>query len=376
MHGVILLHTYANQLSYAVFTQANDMSRLAQDEKNEIGHGSRRVSSIEVARRAGVSQSAVSRAFTPGASVSEDTRAKVLAAAKELGYRPNVIARSLIRHSTKIIGIAMVRFTNPFYASLLKAFTEKLQGLGFSTMLYNVAGDNQIDTALPLALQYQVDGIIVTSATLTSSLADECAQTGTPVVLFNRYAADSNVHAVGSDNTGGGRMVADALVDAGHRRIAYLAGEESSSTNRDRERGFTERLGERGVSLFLRDCGDFVYDAAFQAAERLLNRTEHPDAIFCGNDLMALAVLDYARCVLGIRVPAELSVIGYDDIEMSAWPKYDLTTIRQPIEAMVDATVEVLLDAIRDPSRERALRLVSVQLIERTSARLANAGRR
>ena len=352
------------------------MTKLAQDEKNEIGHGSHRVSSIEVARRAGVSQSAVSRAFTPGASVSEDTRAKVLVAAKELGYRPNVIARSLIRHSTKIIGIAMVRFTNPFYASLLKAFTEKLQGLGFSTMLYNVAGDNQIDTALPLALQYQVDGIIVTSASLTSMLADESAQTGTPVVLFNRYAMDSHVHAVGSDNAGGGRMVADALLDAGHRRIAYLAGEESSSTNRDRERGFTERLGERGVSLFLRDCGDFVYDAAFPAAERLLNRTERPDAIFCGNDLMALAVLDYARCVLGIRVPAELSVIGYDDIEISAWPKYDLTTIRQPIEAMVDATVEVLMDAIRHPNRERALRLVSVQLIERTSARLANAGRR
>ena len=154
-----------------------------------------------------------------------------------------------------------------------------------------------------------------------------------------------------------------------------LAGEESSSTNRDREHGFTERLTERGASLFLRDCGDFVYDATFPAADRLLNRAERPDAIFCANDLMALAVLDYARCVLNIRVPDELSVIGYDDIEMSAWPKYDLTTIRQPIEVMVDATIEVLLDAIRHPNRERVLRLVPVQLIERTSARRVDAGR-
>jgi DNA-binding LacI/PurR family transcriptional regulator len=351
------------------------MAKAVRNEDGEIKPWIGRVSSTEVARRAGVSQSAVSRAFTPGASVSEDTRAKVIAAAKELGYRPNVIARSLIRHSTKIIGIAMMRFNNPFYASVLKAFTEKLQGLGFSTMLYNVAGDNYIDTALPLALQYQVDGIIVTSATLTSVLADECAQTGTPVVLFNRYATDSHVHAVGSDNAEGGRIVADTLLDAGHRRIAYLAGEESSSTNRDRERGFTERLAARGASLFLRDCGDFVYDAAFLAAERLLNRAERPDAIFCANDLMALAVLDYARCVLSICVPNELSVIGYDDIEMSAWPKYGLTTIRQPIEVMVDATIEVLLDAIHHPNRERVLRLVPVQLIERTSARRVNAGR-
>ena len=123
------------------------MAKAARNEKDEIKPWIGRVSSIEVARRAGVSQSAVSRTFTPGASVSEDTRAKVIAAAKELGYRPNVIARSLIRHSTKIIGIVMMRFNNPFYASVLRAFTEKLQGLGFSTMLYNIAGDNHIDTA-------------------------------------------------------------------------------------------------------------------------------------------------------------------------------------------------------------------------------------
>jgi len=329
-----------------------------------------RISSIEVADRAGVSQSAVSRTFTPGASVSEETRAKVLAAAKELGYRPNVIARSLIRHSTNIIGIAMVRFTNPFYAALLRAFTEKLQELGYSTLLFNVSGDKHIDDALPLALQYQVDGIIVTSAMLTSSLADECAQRGTPVVLFNRYTSDSHVHAVGCDNVGGGRMVADALLDAGHRRIAYLAGEERSSTNRDRERGFTERLQERGVALFARECGDFRYEAAFVVAERLLTSGVRPDAIFCANDLMALAVLDYACCVLGMQVPEELSVIGFDDIEMAGWPKYNLTTIRQPISVMVDATVEVLLAAINTPGRERVLRLVPVQLIARSSARL------
>lgn len=349
------------------------MVKPTSGQQEETKRSAGRVSSTEVARRAGVSQSAVSRTFTPGASVSKETRAKVLSVAKELGYRPNVIARSLIRHSTNIIGIAMVRFMNPFYTALLKAFTEKLQGLGYSTLLFNVSGDNDIEAALPLALQYQVDGIIVTSATLTSILADECAQRGTPVVLFNRYTTDSHVHAVGCDNVAGGRMAADVLLDGGHQRIAYMAGEEGSSTNRDRERGFVERLRERGAALFMRECGDFQYDVAFQKAERLLSRGERPDAIFCGNDLMALATLDYARYALGLRVPEELSVIGFDDIEMSNWPKYDLTTIRQPIGAMVDATVEVLLDAIHTPGRERVLRFVPVQLIVRSSARLMHA---
>ncbi len=342
--------------------------------RDEVRKCAGRVSSVEVARLAGVSQSAVSRTFTQGAYVSDDTRDKVLTAARQLGYRPNVIARSLIQHSTNIIGIVMVRFTNPFYASVLKVFTEKLHGLGFATMLFNVGGDNDIETALPLALQYQVDGLIITSATLTSLLAEECAARGTPVVLFNRYATGSTAHAVCCDNLGGGRVVADALLGAGHKRLAYIAGEEGSSTNRDRERGFAQRLAERSAGLYLRESGDFGYGSGFAAAARLLNRPDRPDAIFCGNDLMALGVLDYARCVLSLRVPEELSVIGFDDIEQASWPKYDLTTVRQPIEAMVNGSVELLLDAIHFPDRERESRLVPVEFIARTSARLVHDG--
>jgi DNA-binding LacI/PurR family transcriptional regulator len=354
-----------------------DMTEQARNERDEIRHGNGRVSSIEVARRAGVSQSAVSRTFTPGASVSSETRARVLAAAEELGYRPNVIARSLIRRQTNIIGVAMVRFTNPFYAAVLKACTAKLQGLGYSTMLFNLAEGNDIGNTLPLALQYQVDGIIVTSATLTSVLADECARAGTPVVLFNRYSADSRVNVVQADNVDGGRQVADALLDAGHRRIAYLAGEEESSTNLDRERGFSKRMHERGATVYLRECGDFGYDEALIAAERLLMRDDRPDAVFCANDFMALAVIDYARMVLGLRIPEELSVIGFDDIEMASWLGYGLTTIRQPLDTMADAAIEVLFDAINDDdcSHKREMRVVPVELIPRTSARLTLSGR-
>lgn len=341
-------------------------------ERNATGNrGKRRASSVEVAELAGVSQAAVSRVFTPGASVSAEMRAKVLAAARQLGYRPNVIARSLSQQSSRIIGLVMIRFWNPFYARLLQEFTNRLQSLGYWVLALNVADDTPLEKAIPMALQYQVDGLIVTSATLSSGLAEECARVGTPVVMFNRYSLESSVNAVCCDNVAGGRMVANALLSAGHSRLAYIAGEAGSSTNRDREQSFTERLAEKGVSLYARESGDYSYESGYQAALRLLERSPRPDAIFCANDLMAMAALDAARWHAGLRVPEDVSIIGFDDIAIASWPKYDLTTIHQPVDRMVDATIEVLLQAIQQPQPERVVRFIAPTLTVRSSARVA-----
>jgi len=326
-------------------------------------------SQIDVARLAGVSQAAVSRTFTPGASVSEDTRRKVLEAAEKLNYRPNVIARSLIRQSTNMIGMIIMRFTNPFYARIIRDFTRALQSRGYWTLLFNVAGRDEVDETLPMALGYQVDGIIVTSATLSSDLADECARVGTPVVLFNRYALGSKVNAVYCDSVAGGRLAADLLLDADHGRIAYVAGEAGSSTNRDRERGFTERLEERGHPVDLREQGDYSYESGRLAAERLLGRDDRPDGVFCANDLMAMGFLDVAREQMGIRVPEDLSVIGFDDIPMAEWSSYGLTTVRQPVESLVEATIDVLLNAIEVPEAEMVTRMIPPTLAMRGSVR-------
>ncbi len=320
---------------------------------------------------AGVSQAAVSRVFTPGASVSDEMRRKVMAAAKQLGYRPNAIARSLSQQSSRIIGLVMIRFWNPFYTRLLEEFTSHLQARGYWVLLLNVADDSDLEQAVPAALQYQVDGLIITSATLSSSLAEECLRVGTPVVLFNRYGLNSQVNAICCDNLAGGRMVADALASAGHTRLAYIAGEAGSSTNRDREQGFTDRLAERGLSITGRERGDYSYEAGHAAARRLLSSSPRPDAIFCANDLMAMAAVDVARADFGLRLPQDLSVVGFDDIEMASWPKYGLTTVRQPIERMVDATIEVLLQAIHQPQTERVVRFMSPSLIVRHTARVA-----
>ena len=328
------------------------------------------VSQIDVARLAGVSQAAVSRAFTPGASVSDQTRAKVLAAAEKLGYRPNVIARSLIQKSTNIIGLVVMRFTNPFYARVIRDFSRSFQEHGYWTLLLNIAQNQELEDTLPMALQYQVDGLIITSATLSSKLAEECARSGTPVVLFNRYSSDSHTNMVRCDNVKGGRMVADTLLDAGYQRLAFIAGEESASTNRDREYGFSSRLEERGIKHFIREsAGDYSYELGYQAAEKLLELDQPPDAIFCANDLLAMGAMNFIRCTKGIDVPGDLGVIGFDDIEAASRPCFNLTTIRQPVKPMVDHSIEVLLNAIQDQNSDPADIVVTPELIQRSSTR-------
>jgi len=330
-------------------------------------------SQIDVARLANVSQAAVSRTFTPGASVSEETRAKVMAAVDQLGYRPNVIARSLVQKSTNIIGLVVKRFTTPFYAYMIQNFIKALQDHGYWALIFNIGQNDELDQALPTALQYQVDGLIITSATLSSHQAEECARAGTPVVLFNRYVSDGHTHLVSCDHCEGGRMVADALLDNGHQRLAYIAGEEESSTNRDREIGFLSRLKERGYDLDLREsAGDYNYEKGYAAAERLLDTASPPDAVFCADDVIAMATMDLARYKLNLRIPEDLSVIGFDDIPPAARPNYKLTTIRQPFNRLVDSTLDVLIEAINTPGASVIEKKVSPSLTWRNSVRKNN----
>ncbi len=327
--------------------------------------------SKDVARLAGVSQSAVSRTFTPGASASPETREKVLAAARELGYRPNFIARSLNRQSTRLIGIMMLKIDDPFYARLLNVFTQKLQEKGYWSLLLKAEDTTALENALPQALQYQVDGIVLTSATLSSSLASHCASLGVPVVLCNRSSLDIEVNAVSCDHSGGARMLADLLCRAGHRRIAYMAGEEASSTNRERDRGFSAKLAEHGMKVWRRASGDYSYESGFRAAAELFAGPGRPDAIFCANDFMAMGAMDRAR-EMGVRVPQDVSIVGFDDVTMAAWPQYDLTTIHQPVNRLVELTIDVLLSAISSPDSERTIRILPGTLVTRGSARLPN----
>lgn len=328
-----------------------------------------KATSIDVAQLAGVSQSTVSRTFSGDARVAVATREKVFAAAKTLNYTPNAIARSLITQRTDIVGIVMAYMTSPFYPYVLEKFVQKLQAIGRRALVFSAAPGQELDDLLPQVLQYQVDGLIVTSATLSSRMVDDAARRGTPVVLFNRYMPDVHVGAVCCDNLAGGRYVADLLLDAGHRHLAYIAGSENASTNRDREQGFGERLRERGCDTWLREQGQYTYESGYAALARLLDQQRPPDAVFCANDIMALGALDCAR-ERGVRIPNDLSIIGFDDIPQAAWSAYALTTLRQPVGQMIDAAIAMLLAQIQAPATPPVVQLVPGVLVERRSARL------
>ena len=325
--------------------------------------------SMDVAQRAGVSQSTVSRVFSSEDRVSGETRARVLAAAQELGYQPNVLARSLATQQSNIIGI-VTHISNPFYPYIIEKLTRRLQEMGRQTLLFSVEPDQEVDDILPLVLQYRVDALIITSASLSSEMASQCERQGIPVVLFNRYVLGARVSAVCCDNIEGGRLVANLLLDAGHKRLAHIAGRAPTSTNRDREKGFSDRLRERGYTGWLREESDHVYQTGREAARRLLQRPDHPDAIFCVSDIVAFGAIDAARYDCGLRVPEDVSIIGFDDLPTAAWPAYSVTTIREPVNRMVDLTLKHLAERINDPSAEPVLELLPGQLVRRASARL------
>lgn len=326
------------------------------------------ISSVDVARMAGVSQSAVSRAFTPGASISEEKRKIIYDAAVKLNYRPNVIARSLVSNSTKIIGVVMTRFSSPFYAGVLGDFTRRIQENGYSTLLLNVDNDKEVYEVLSTALQYQVDGLIITSANLTSRMVDSCMRSTTPIVLFNRYSENNELSAVYCDGYDGGRMVAELLLPA-HKQFACIKGEMSSSTSRDRSSGFIGRLKEVGIEDCLCVHADFSYDSGYEAAKEILARPDRPDAIFCVSDLMALGAMDAARNVFGLRIPEDLSIVGFDNIPMAGWHGYELTTAAQPGPKMVDATVDLLLKSIKNRSQDTVTLKMKTELILRNTTR-------
>ncbi len=303
----------------------------------------RPVTSVDVARAAGVSQATVSRVFTPGSRITGPMRERVLATALALGYRPNAIARGLASQRSRMIGIVMGNMRNPFYPQVLELFSDVLRGTGRQVLLFTVRDGETVDDLLPELLQYQVDGVVIASANLSSGMARNCASLGTPVVLFNRVSKDAEVSSVCCENRVGGRLAADILAQAGHRRLAFLAGTADTSTNTERLTGFTERCGELGLPEPLVEPGAYTYEAGFAAMARALEAGTAPDGVFCANDIIALGALDAAR--QGGLVPGRtVSVLGFDDIALATWPNYRLTTIRQDIQAMVRKAVQVLTE--------------------------------
>jgi len=324
----------------------------------------------DVARLAKVSQSAVSRTFTPGASVSELTRHRVTAAARALGYRPNAMARTLITGRSRIVALVMSYLENQFYPLVIEKLSQQLQQHGYHVLMF-ISGTEEPGAVLAEILQYQIDAIVMASTTLSPHFAKSCADSGVPVVLFNRVPEMSTptrrtASTVTSDNYAGGRLAGELLAARGHKRIAFLAGLENSSTSIERERGLRDALSQAKLKVWARAVGNYQFEGAQQAARELFKGARRPDAVFVANDHMAIAALDVLRIELRLRVPQDVSVVGFDDVPQAAWGAYSLTTVEQSVKHMVDATVDLLLQQIQDGAPARNL-VIPCRLVERQS---------
>ncbi|NDV89373.1 substrate-binding domain-containing protein [Aurantimonas aggregata] len=324
-----------------------------------------KITAKDVATIASTSTSAVSRAFRPGSSIDEGLRARILRAADEIGYQtPSGAAVSQL--STGTISLVVGDLTNPFYPTVLEELSQALFGTGRRLILHVVPGGKDVDSVMQQVLDYKADAAIITSATLSSTLAKACQQKRFPVVLFNRTQPEIGVSAVCCDNFNGGWQIGSRLTAGGRRKIAFVSGTLDTSTNLERWRGFSSAVEEGGATVAARVDGHFEYGAAFEAAAKLFERPARPDAIFCANDIMALAAIDAAKKA-GIRVSEDVAIIGFDDIPMAAWQSYRLTTVRQRIRLMIRETLDMIEQITRDPAMSGSVRITPCQLIERDS---------
>jgi LacI family transcriptional regulator len=317
-----------------------------------------RVTSRDIAREAGVSQPTVSRALRGDARVAPATAALVQATARRLGYVPNAAARSLSTRRTSTVAVVVADIANPFYPELVDAVHRELGRMGYRTVLLSERSDVGAERGIARLLRDgAVDGAIVATATTDARSRELVTGEPIPLVLLNRELDDAGRDVVVSDNAGGAALAAELLVELGHERIATIGGPAETSTARDRDAGFAtalRRLGKPIAPELIRG-GDYSHRSGHQWALELLAQAEPPTAIFCGNDVIALGALDAARR-LGVDVPGELSVVGFDDIPLAGWESFQLTTVSQPLAEMAGEAARMLVERIEaddDPPPRR-----------------------
>lgn len=342
----------------------------ATEHKATIAREARRVTSYDVALVAGVSQSAVSRCFKPGASVSKSTYARVMKAASLLDYIPNAAARSLITRRSNMVAVIITNQANLYYPELLAELSQQLTARGKRVLLFTLARETDVERVLADVWQFQVDGVIA-AARLTDLHVAEFERRHMPLVLFNRTLRERAVNTVTCDHLEAGRMLVSRLAAAGHRRFGIIAGTEDSTVANERRRGACERLAELGLPPPVVVPGQSDYRSGGAGLKAIIEQMGRvPDAIICGSDVMAIGCLDYARHELGIDVPGRLSVAGFDAVEPSNWLSYNLTTLRQPMPKMATAAADLLCAVIDSHDSQAERRVFSAQFIEGATARL------
>ncbi|WP_082502356.1 substrate-binding domain-containing protein [Erwinia sp. Leaf53] len=319
-------------------------------------------SASEVARLAGVSRSAVSRTFTTGGSVSAETRRRVLAAAETLNYHVNHLARGLSKEASRPVCILGGNLSSPYQASLLEHLTRRLHQAQRAVMVINTdEGAESARDALAQTLNYRSTATIVLSGKPDRSLIETCLQSGQQVILINRMGEFSGADHIEIDYRSTMSEAFALLREAGRRRLALVSSTARSPSMVTREAGFLTAARQAAIDCRVVRAGPASYQSGVAAARELFGGGQPPDGIFCVTDLLACGVLDVARHEYGLRVPEDLSVLGFDDIEQAGWIGYQLTTFAQPLAEMAQAACEMLLSPAAWPPGKRLFQAAAVR---------------
>ncbi|SBS32701.1 Catabolite control protein A [Marinomonas aquimarina] len=325
---------------------------------------SRAASATEVARLAGVSRSAVSRTFTDGASVSAKTREKVLAAAAELNYHVNHLARSLSKEKSRPVCLLAANLDKPYHNLLLDALTRQLQADGRMVMIINVTSDPEsADEALQKALSYRASASIVMSGTPPEAMVQTCVESGQKVILINRSNDIENVHHVQIDYHQAMHQAVDYFLEAGCTKLCLVSSTKGTPSLLARERFFIEAANEKGAEVSVWRSHETNYEDGQRAAHELLSESERHHAYFCITDLVACGFLDTARHTFGVSIPNDISVLGFDDVPQSGWQGYNLSTFAQPYDGIAQRVIAILNE---QQDQDLSARLAVIPKMRRT----------
>lgn len=304
------------------------------------------VSAQDVADRAGVSRSAVSRTYTPGASVSEATRARVMKAAEELGYHVNHLARGLVRNRSGIVCLIVSEMETPYRASLVRWLTQFLQDAGKVAMLINTdRSDESVTLALQQAINFRADASIILSGMPDKAITRVCYKHGQHIVLINRDETLPGSLSINLNSRSAAEMAVMAFVRAGCRHLAFANSLAGTPSLMNRERDYLAAADKAGLPVTVERFGTTSYESGQILAHRLLTRDHRPDAVFCVTDLMACGFMDEARHRFSLKIPEDLCLVGYDNIPQAGWSSYNLTTFAQPVEQFARDAVTWLITA-------------------------------
>jgi DNA-binding LacI/PurR family transcriptional regulator len=298
------------------------------------------ITANDVAERAGVSKWTVSRAFTPGAYISSASLKKVMDAAQDLGYKPNLLARSLIKKRSGIIGVVVDEFTNPNVLQVLDEVTRQLQRQGFNTLLLNIDNERNFESTLQQADQFQIDGVIFLGSLLPDHFIHLIKDIrDIPLIVLFRNSDLPGAHIVNSDDYHAGRHIAKLFIEQGAKRLGYMGGPPSGSTRLERFAGFRDELQRHNVAVEIcLDAGSYLRTAGRDTLASYLTREQNPiEALFCENDNLALGALDALQ-----HSKTAMGIIGFDDQEIGQAHAYQLTTYRPAFEQLAQKAVEIL----------------------------------